>query len=111
MSADMHIKGSDFQTKVLEASKTQPIVVDFWAEWCGPCRAMEPVYEEVAGEYSSKVSLYKLNVDEEGATAQQYGVMSIPTIMYFKDGRPVGQSVGLIDKSELTAHIDKLLAE
>ncbi|MGI6103018.1 MAG: thioredoxin [Patescibacteria group bacterium] len=109
MAAKMHLKGADFQAKVLEGSKTQPVVVDFWAEWCGPCRAMEPTYEEVAGEYAGRASLYKLNVDEEGALAQQYGVMSIPTIMYFKDGRPVGQSVGLIDKSELTAHIDKFL--
>ena len=110
MAADMHLKGSEFQEKVLESSKTQPVVVDFWAEWCGPCRAMEPVYEEVASQYGGRAALYKLNVDEEGAIAQQYGVMSIPTIMYFKDGRPVGQSVGLIDKSELTAHVDKLLA-
>ncbi len=103
------IKGAEFQEHVLDTSKNKPVVVDFWAAWCGPCKAMAPIFEEVAGEYGEKASFVKVNVDEEPALAQQYGVMSIPTIVYFKDGKPAGQSIGLIDKSELTGHVDKLL--
>jgi thioredoxin 1 len=104
-----NVTSADFQTRVIEASKTKPVVVDFWAEWCGPCKAMEPIIEAVAEHYADKADILKLNVDEEPATSQQYGVMSIPTTIYFKDGKPAGQSIGLTDKTELIAHIDKLL--
>ena len=103
------VTSEEFSEKVLETSKTKPVAVDFWAAWCGPCKAMAPIFEEVAGHYGDKASFVKLNVDEEPTLAQQFGVMSIPTIVYFKDGTPAGQTVGLTDKSELTGHIDKLL--
>lgn len=109
MSNLSDIKSEDFKTRVLEASKTKPVIVDFWAEWCGPCRAMAPIFDEVAAHYTDKADFYKLNVDEEPSISSQYGVLSIPTTIYFKEGKPAGQSVGLTDKSELMAHIDKLL--
>jgi thioredoxin 1 len=110
MSNLSNVTSADFQTRVIEASKTKPVAVDFWAVWCGPCTAMTPIIEDVAQHYGNKVDILKLNVDEEPSISQQYGVMSIPTMIYFKDGKPSGQSIGLTDKTELMAHIDKLLA-
>ena len=110
MSNLPNVTKEEFQARVLDASKTKPIAVDFWAEWCGPCHAMAPILEEVATHYADKVDILKLNVDEEPAISSQYGVLSIPTIIYFKDGKPTGQSVGITDKTELMSHIDKLLA-
>lgn len=110
MSDNQDITQAEFNDKVLEASKNQPVVVDFWAEWCGPCKAMEPIWDEVVGEYGDKAKFYKVNVDEQSALSMQYGVMSIPTTIYFKGGKPAAQSIGLIDKAELAGHVDKLLA-
>lgn len=104
-----HIKTAEFAHEVLEASKQKPIVADFWAVWCGPCRAMEPILDEVAAEYGDKIQIVKINVDEEPELSPRYGVMSIPTTIYFKDGQPAGQSIGLTDKVELKKHIDQLL--
>lgn len=104
------LTSADFDAKVLEASKTQPVVVDFWAAWCGPCKAMEPMYHEVADAYQGKAAFYKLNVDDEPAISQRYGVMSIPTTIYFKGGRPASQSIGLVDRQEVEEHVTKLLA-
>ncbi|MBI2590063.1 thioredoxin [Candidatus Berkelbacteria bacterium] len=106
----MQINESEFQAKVIEASKTQPVVVDFWAEWCGPCVAMEPIYQEVANHYQGKVAFHKLNVDQNPKVTQQYGILSIPTTLFFRHGKPVDQVTGLVDKSELTTRVDKLLA-
>ncbi len=109
MSSVPDISNDDFQAKVIEGSKSQPVIVDFWAEWCAPCKAMEPMYEEAVHDYQGRATFYKLNVDEYPALSQQYGVMSIPTVIYFKGGKPAAQSIGLIDKSELAGHVDKLL--
>jgi len=85
------------------------VVVDFWAPWCGPCRMMTPVVEELSGEYGTKVSFCKLNVDEYSAPAVRYQVMSIPTFLVFKDGRLVDRIIGALPKEKLKARINKHL--
>lgn len=96
-----------FNKEVLESSL--PVLVDFWAPWCGPCKIMGPIIDEVAKEYEDKVVVGKVNVDENPELSEQYGIMSIPTIKFFKDGKIVGEVVGAVPKATLTAQLDLLL--
>jgi thioredoxin 1 len=97
----------NFEADVLKASS--PVLVDFWAEWCGPCRAMEPSINGLAGDYVGKVRVGKLNVDDNPSTTMRYMVRGIPTVMLFKDGQIVDQVVGLVDKGTLKQMVDKHL--
>jgi thioredoxin 1 len=93
-----------FQAEVLDSSK--PVLVDYWAEWCGPCRMISPLVEESAAEYADRLTIAKLNVDESPATPTRYSVRSIPTLMIFKDGQPVAMHVGSLSRSQLHAFLD-----
>jgi thioredoxin 1 len=93
------VSDATFETEVLNAA--EPVVVDFWAEWCGPCRMIAPALEEIAGSMAGKVKVVKLNVDENPATASKYGIMSIPTLMIFKDGQLASRQVGAAPKQKL----------
>ena len=98
---------TNFDTDVLQAGT--PVLVDFWAEWCGPCRAMEPSIHALAGDYAGKVSVGKLNVDDNPSVTMRYMVRGIPTVMLFKGGEIVDQLVGLVDKGTLKQMVDKHL--
>jgi thioredoxin 1 len=93
------VSDADFDSEVLKA--TGAVVVDFWAEWCGPCRQIAPALEEIAGSLNGKVKIVKLNVDENPQTASKYGVMSIPTLMLFKNGEMASRQVGAAPKAKL----------
>jgi thioredoxin len=106
--ADVTFTDASFQKDVLASDK--PVVVDFWAPWCGPCKMVSPIIEELAKEYDGKVVVGKMNVDENQIPAEQYGVMSIPTVMLFKGGKPVQAMVGAQGKQAYKVEIDKALA-
>ncbi len=103
----IHLSEGTFDTEVLKSS--QPALVDFWAPWCGPCRAIAPVLDELAEEYKGKVKVAKINVDENRKLAGDHGVMSIPTMILFKDGKVVDKLIGLVPKDRLKALMDKVL--
>ncbi|MEW6243448.1 MAG: thioredoxin [Bacillota bacterium] len=98
------VTDSSFEQDVLKSEKA--VLVDFWAPWCGPCRSIAPVIEEIASEYADNLKVAKLNVDENQLTASRYGVMSIPTLILFKDGKPTERLIGYMPKEEIKRHID-----
>lgn len=104
MAGPTAVNQANFKQVVLEAKL--PVLVDFWAEWCGPCRAVAPVVEELSKEYSGKIEFAKINVDENGTLASQYGIMSIPTLIIFKKGKPAEQVIGFRPKAELKKLLD-----
>ncbi|UZR27556.1 thioredoxin TrxA [Methylococcus mesophilus] len=106
MSSDkiLHVTDAEFEDKVLQASG--PVLVDYWAEWCGPCKMIAPILDEIAGEYEGRLTVAKLNIDENPATPQRYGVRGIPTLMVFKGGEVIATKVGALTKSQLAAFLE-----
>lgn len=107
MATELAVSSTDFEAKVLNSE--QPVLVDFWATWCGPCKAIGPSIEELAKEYSGRAGVYKVDVDANGDIAMKYGVMSIPALLVFKGGQVVDQMVGAAPKAQLAALIDRHL--
>ena len=103
-----HISDSDFEANVLQASC--PVLVDYWAEWCGPCKAIAPILDEVAGAYQGKLQIAKMNVDDNREVPAKFGIRGIPTLMLFKDGQLAATKVGALSKAQLVAFIDEQLA-
>ena len=100
-----HISDSTFEQEVLQ--NDQPVLVDYWAEWCGPCKMIAPILDEIADEYQGKLKITKLNIDDNPATPPKFGIRGIPTLMIFKDGDVAATKVGALSKSQLTAFIDQ----
>lgn len=100
----IHLTDSSFEEQVLKAEG--PVLVDYWAEWCGPCKMIAPVLDEIAEEYAGKIRVAKLNIDDNPATPPKYGIRGIPTLMLFKGGNVEATKVGAVSKSQLTAFID-----
>ena len=108
MSENIHeFTDQSFDTDGVQADL--PVLIDFWADWCGPCKAIAPTIEEIAGDYAGKVKVGKLNVDQNQNTAMQYGVRSIPTLLIMKSGEVVSQIVGAVPKENITKALDEIL--
>ncbi|MEW5882977.1 MAG: thioredoxin [Armatimonadota bacterium] len=108
MSADLAVTTAEFDSKVLQSDV--PVLVDFWAEWCGPCKAIAPHVEALAQEYSGKAKVYKVDVDQDPDIAVRFGVMNIPTLLLFKGGQVVDHMVGAEPKQKIAAMLDRALA-
>jgi thioredoxin 1 len=103
----VHISDDTFETEVLNAE--QPVLVDYWAEWCGPCKAISPILSQIAEEYADKLKVVKLNIDDNPATPPKYNIRGIPTLMLFRNGAVEAVKVGALSKSQLAAFIDSTL--
>jgi thioredoxin 1 len=100
----LHLSDNSFEEDVIKSS--EPVLVDYWAEWCGPCKMIAPILEEIASEYGGRIKVAKLNIDDNPQTPPKYGIRGIPTLMLFKDGNVEATKVGALSKSQLTAFID-----
>ncbi len=107
MSAVLQISDDQFEEKVLKSSV--PVLVDFWAEWCGPCRMLSPVLDDLAGEFGDKINITKVNIDKHPNTPSQFGVTSIPTMILFKKGKAVSIKAGMMQKNDLKKWIESIL--
>ncbi len=103
----VHVTDSTFEEEVLNSS--QPVLVDYWADWCGPCKMIAPILDEITADYGDRLKVAKLNIDENPATPPKYGIRGIPTLMLFKNGQVEATKVGAMSKSQLTAFIDSNL--
>ena len=103
----LHVTDDSFEDNVLKAEL--PVLVDYWAEWCGPCKMIAPILDEISADYAGKMSIAKLNIDENPDTPPKYGIRGIPTLMLFKNGNVQATKVGALSKSQLTAFIDSNL--
>ena len=110
MSSELikHISDASFEADVLQSDK--PVLVDYWAEWCGPCKMIAPILDETAKEYGDRLQITKMNVDENREVPAKFGIRGIPTLMLFKDGQLAATKVGAMSKAQLTAFIDQQLA-
>lgn len=108
MSKALKFTDESFESDVLQSDK--PVLVDFWAEWCGPCRMVGPVVEEMAGEYEGQAKIGKVNVDENPEVSMKYGIRSIPSLLIFKDGEVVDQIVGAVPKNQLKKQLEAQLS-
>jgi thioredoxin 1 len=102
-----HVSDASFEKDVLESST--PVLVDYWAEWCGPCKMIAPILEEVSRDYEGRLQVAKVNVDESQALPARFGIRGIPTLMLFKNGQPIATKVGALSKSQLTLFLDSNL--
>ena len=103
----IELNDANFEHEVIASQS--PVLVDFWAEWCGPCRAITPIVEEIAGQYAGRLKVGKVNVDDSAGTATRFGIRSIPSLLFFKDGKVVDTIIGAVPKGEILRKLDKVL--